>query len=187
MEFSGVTPTSDATARTVAPLAVTGKRLPELDAIRGIAILLVLIHHYLAGAHSGLTGADLFFVLSGFLIGGIIFRSGHRDGLRPNFYRRRVARLMPLCLVVLALYLTARVLLATKLGVFVPAAIAAASTILLAQLSWRYFEQPILAASVSTRSSGACCARLGAAATAAKQRFPFGALHNDDGQEREDR
>ncbi len=63
-------------------------RLPELDGLRGLAILLVVICHYvdgvLAANHSWLakficptfalswSGVDLFFVLSGFLIGGIL-------------------------------------------------------------------------------------------------------------------
>jgi peptidoglycan/LPS O-acetylase OafA/YrhL len=52
----------------------------------------------------GWTGVDLFFVLSGYLIGGIILRNGHQDGFLLAFYRRRAARLLPLYLVVLALY-----------------------------------------------------------------------------------
>jgi peptidoglycan/LPS O-acetylase OafA/YrhL len=95
-------------------------RIAGLDAIRGLAILLVVFHHYIT-APSGLdpespggrliamlsfgwTGVDLFFVLSGYLIGGIILRNGHQDGFLLAFYRRRAARLLPLYLVVLALY-----------------------------------------------------------------------------------
>jgi Predicted acyltransferases len=82
-------------------------RILELDGIRGLAILLVLVWHYLVcqvGVPPLLfrfllqtwSGVDLFFVLSGFLIGGILL--SHRDS--PNyfsvFYRRRVARIFPI-------------------------------------------------------------------------------------------
>jgi len=95
-------------------------RIASLDAIRGIAILLVLLHHYITAPSAfppgslgeriislisfGWAGVDLFFVLSGFLIGGIILRGGHEDGFLLGFYRRRAARLLPLYLVVLGLY-----------------------------------------------------------------------------------
>jgi peptidoglycan/LPS O-acetylase OafA/YrhL len=82
-------------------------RIPELDGIRGTAILLVLVWHYLVcevGAVPPLfrflnqtwSGVDLFFVLSGFLIGGILL--DHRDA--PNyfkvFYVRRICRILPI-------------------------------------------------------------------------------------------
>jgi len=95
-------------------------RIASLDAIRGIAILLVLLHHYITAPSAfepgslpdriiglisfGWSGVDLFFVLSGFLIGGIILRNGHEDGFLFGFYRRRAARLLPLYLVVVGLY-----------------------------------------------------------------------------------
>src|SRR6476619_3815817 len=87
------------------------KRIPQLDGIRGLAILQVLLWHYVAilPSHSRTvlsylqhllcltwSGVDLFFVLSGFLIGGILL--DHRDA--PNyfsvFYRRRICRIFPL-------------------------------------------------------------------------------------------
>src|SRR3954469_23367864 len=85
--------------------------LPALDGLRGLAILMVMILHFggaternMSGANlwfSRLTGAgwcgvDLFFVLSGFLITGILFDArGTANGLR-NFYARRVLRIFPL-------------------------------------------------------------------------------------------
>ena len=85
--------------------------LPALDGLRGLAILMVMILHFggatersMSGANlwfSRLTGAgwcgvDLFFVLSGFLITGILFDAkGTAHGLR-NFYARRVLRIFPL-------------------------------------------------------------------------------------------
>jgi peptidoglycan/LPS O-acetylase OafA/YrhL len=99
-------------------------RLPALDGLRGLAILLVLVHHvrsvFVPHLHpslvsGGFLGVDLFFVLSGFLITGLLldeFRA--RQGVSlPSFYRRRVMRLYP-ALVVL---LVAHAIYATRVGI----------------------------------------------------------------------
>lgn len=103
-----------------APAAGEPQRIPALDGIRGLAILLVLVHHYVATVDHGqlapvaqaivsmsaftFVGVDIFFVLSGFLIGGIILRNGHEEGFLKRFYVRRAARLLPVYLLVVALY-----------------------------------------------------------------------------------
>jgi len=80
-------------------------RISELDGLRGIAILLVLVFHFTPqtgplryGAHLfqlGWTGVDLFFVLSGYLITGILVDTvGHRSYYR-NFIVRRCLRIFP--------------------------------------------------------------------------------------------
>ena len=89
----------------------TTRHIAELDGIRGIAIGMVLLWHYFVTttvAHSatplsyalvlgGLTwsGVDLFFVLSGFLIGGILLDSRNSTNCVRTFYLRRAHRILP--------------------------------------------------------------------------------------------
>jgi peptidoglycan/LPS O-acetylase OafA/YrhL len=86
-------------------------RVPALDGLRGVAILLVLAAHFRLAADAtladrlynttvlgGYSGVDLFFVLSGFLITGILLDAkdaGAGDYFR-NFYARRALRILPL-------------------------------------------------------------------------------------------
>src|SRR5271155_3100716 len=85
---------------SVAPM----KKIPQLDAVRGIAVLLVLLHntdvypalHLSLIAANGWMGVDLFFVLSGFLITGILIDTKQSDGYFKNFYARRCLRIWPL-------------------------------------------------------------------------------------------
>jgi peptidoglycan/LPS O-acetylase OafA/YrhL len=75
------------------------RHVAELDGLRGIAIISVAIHHQLTpfSLPGGFLGVDLFFVLSGFLITGLLlaeFENGKSISLR-NFYMRRVLRLGP--------------------------------------------------------------------------------------------
>ena len=90
------------------PLAhETGGRRAALDGLRALAVLAVLAYHFGGGSlvRGGFLGVDLFFVLSGYLITGLLLdehtRSGRIDLSR--FWARRVRRLLPaLTLVVLA-------------------------------------------------------------------------------------
>ncbi|WP_076858467.1 acyltransferase family protein [Bradyrhizobium mercantei] len=70
-------------------------RSDSLDAIRGLAISLVIARHYF-GFKQGMLGVDLFFVLSGFLIGGILLDSRNQPGYFTSFYGRRAFRILPL-------------------------------------------------------------------------------------------
>jgi peptidoglycan/LPS O-acetylase OafA/YrhL len=89
-------------------------RLPGLDLLRAIAILWVMYYHALVlglsapndVARFGWMGVDLFFALSGFLIGGQLFKPAALGRkLEPGaFYARRLFRTLPAYLVVLALY-----------------------------------------------------------------------------------
>src|SRR5579862_6841034 len=87
-------------------------RIPTLDGLRGLAILgVILLHadvaHYSAAGsaypgpldeivNAGWVGVDLFFVLSGFLITGILWDSKGAPRYFRNFYLRRVLRILPL-------------------------------------------------------------------------------------------
>jgi peptidoglycan/LPS O-acetylase OafA/YrhL len=85
--------------------------MPELDSMRGVAVILILFFHGMAPPLSpklssggkfifaisqrGWIGVNLFFVLSGFLITGILIDSRHRHGYFRRFYIRRALRILP--------------------------------------------------------------------------------------------
>ncbi|MDW7696024.1 acyltransferase (plasmid) [Flammeovirgaceae bacterium SG7u.111] len=75
------------------------KHIPVLDGIRGLAILLVLIFHlfdYIPITKIGWIGVDLFFVLSGFLITGILLNTKDSPNYYQSFIIRRALRIFPL-------------------------------------------------------------------------------------------
>jgi peptidoglycan/LPS O-acetylase OafA/YrhL len=80
------------------------KKIPQLDAVRGVAVLLVLLHntnrypslHLQFISNNGWMGVDLFFVLSGLLITGILLDTKQSGGYFRNFYARRCLRIWPL-------------------------------------------------------------------------------------------
>ncbi len=91
--------------------AVTGRHLPALNGLRGVAVIGVVAYHLQLGwASGGYLGVDLFFVLSGFLISTLLLEEWASSG-RINlgsFWARRAKRLLPalfLVVAALALYL----------------------------------------------------------------------------------
>ncbi|MBE9636044.1 acyltransferase family protein [Salipiger mangrovisoli] len=71
---------------------------PDIDGLRAIAVLSVVLYHFgLPWLGGGFTGVDVFFVISGFLIGGILWREYDAEGrIRLGaFYLRRFRRLAP--------------------------------------------------------------------------------------------
>ena len=97
------------------------RHMPSLDSIRGAAVLMVILFHGFGGfpceqmlgpaggafIHSfiscGRFGVGVFFVLSGFLITALLMKARERTDFYQNFYIRRILRILPIYLVVLAI------------------------------------------------------------------------------------
>jgi peptidoglycan/LPS O-acetylase OafA/YrhL len=77
---------------------VRGAFRPDIEGMRGVAVLLVVLFHAWPGLVSGgFIGVDVFFVISGFLITGLLYRELGRTGriVFSAFYVRRIRRLLP--------------------------------------------------------------------------------------------
>ena len=98
------------------------KRVPQLDGVRGLAIALVLIWHFYATMKGppllnafqfflkqilslSWSGVDLFFVLSGFLIGGILIDQKGAKNYFQVFYFRRACRILPMYFLLLIAFM----------------------------------------------------------------------------------
>jgi len=108
---------------------VSAGRIPGLDGLRGVASLLVVMYHFgshiLQGNSAAVTflhrvsgglfsGVDLFFVLSGFLIGGILIDHGSSAHYYKTFYGRRICRIFPLYYLLLISYIVTLLILGHK-------------------------------------------------------------------------
>jgi peptidoglycan/LPS O-acetylase OafA/YrhL len=108
--ISGVTP------NTKYKPVPSDKHYPALDGVRGFAVLAVMFHHFrfiLEPVHrsqrfllllfdGGWCGVEIFFVLSGFLITGILMDTTNSSGFFKTFYARRFLRIFPLYFAYLA-------------------------------------------------------------------------------------
>ncbi|MCB1887571.1 MAG: acyltransferase [Rhodocyclaceae bacterium] len=82
---------------------------PDIDGLRGVAVLAVIVYHMVpARLRGGFVGVDIFFVLSGFLITGQLLASIRAGSFSlKEFYRRRIRRIAPVLLFVLAVTVVA--------------------------------------------------------------------------------
>jgi peptidoglycan/LPS O-acetylase OafA/YrhL len=117
-------------ALVIVQRAVKG-HMPALDGIRGVAVILVMVCHFsrlmdLSTPSHGLfnkltdagwTGVDLFFVLSGFLITGILLDSKDSPRYFFSFYMRRILRIFPLYYLACFVYLVGLPLIQNHLGI----------------------------------------------------------------------
>ncbi|WP_455133507.1 acyltransferase family protein [Microbacterium aurum] len=78
---------------------------PDIEGLRAVAVVAVILDHLFAWPAGGFIGVDVFFVISGFLITGLLIREFDRSGRISfaDFYRRRARRILPVsALVVIA-------------------------------------------------------------------------------------
>ena len=91
------------------------RHIPALDGARGIAIIGVVLLHFFevntvtrfegvlkSISHHGMWGIDLFFILSGFLITGILVETKEKEGYFKSFFMRRTLRIFPIYYILLA-------------------------------------------------------------------------------------
>jgi peptidoglycan/LPS O-acetylase OafA/YrhL len=91
---------------------------PDIEGLRAIAVTLVLLYHAaVPGFGGGFVGVDVFFVLSGFLITGLLLRELERTGSisLPSFYARRLRRLLPAVALVILVTVVASVVFLSPL------------------------------------------------------------------------
>lgn len=103
MEMPAITQTISSLGITKKQILTHPKYRPEIDGLRAIAVLSVVIFHTFPEAiKGGFIGVDIFFVISGFLISSIIIENLEQDRFSfIEFYSRRIKRIYPALLAVL--------------------------------------------------------------------------------------
>jgi peptidoglycan/LPS O-acetylase OafA/YrhL len=76
---------------------------PDIQGLRAVAVLAVVADHVVGWPRSGFVGVDVFFVISGYLITGLLLREYERTGSVSftGFYMRRIKRIVPMAVAVL--------------------------------------------------------------------------------------
>ena len=86
---------------------------PDIQGLRALAVVAVILDHLTGWPAGGFVGVDVFFVISGFLITGLLLREHQRTGRISfaGFYRRRIKRIMPAAITVVVVTLFASMFL----------------------------------------------------------------------------
>ncbi|MBT2531852.1 acyltransferase [Arthrobacter sp. ISL-48] len=89
--------------------AVGHQRRLDIEGLRAIAVVAVVLDHLFHWPQGGFVGVDIFFVISGYLISGILLREASTTGRISfrQFYVRRIKRILPAAVVVLSVTVTA--------------------------------------------------------------------------------
>jgi peptidoglycan/LPS O-acetylase OafA/YrhL len=114
---------------------------PDLEGLRGVAVaLVVLFHAHLLGAVGGFIGVDAFYVLSGFLITGLLLRELATNGRLDlaAFYGRRARRILPAATVAIVVILVAAAFIVAPLDLPAVAADATASGLFVGNLLFAF-------------------------------------------------